>query len=260
MVNIDVIEVSFLSRQIILSQEAVEAGLWYVLSLRYQEEIDRELEQFPAEMIDYWQTKLQIDPQMKLKLAEVLTQECEVVKTQQTTDQEFGVEKEVYIFPSLEEVWPRIVLAHKRAHDHRETTIPAAVYERLRAQDITSRGVRSSQGMVRWPPTCQTITKRCGGSWNEALHNMGLMTSKRGRSRGSLKFTDEIYLRAGAEFLMHCKEIGKGSTVAYYCQWVARERRAGRIWPSAAAQRQLRGTWNHVMELADQMVKSKSFS
>ena len=152
------------------------------------------------------------------------------------------------------------MLAKKRAHDHQETTIPAAVYERLRTQDITSRGVRSSQGMVRWPPTCQTITKRCGGSWNEALHNMGLMTSKRGRSRGSLKFTDEIYLRAGAEFLMHCNEIGKGATVAYYCQWVARERRAGRVWPSAAAQRQLRGTWNHVMELADQMVKSKSFS
>ncbi|WP_299295768.1 multidrug transporter [uncultured Mobiluncus sp.] len=249
-----------MSRQIILSQEAVEAGLWYVLSLRYQDEIDRELKQFPADMIDYWATKLKINPRMETELAEVLAEEREVVKTQQTADKELGAEKENYIFPSLNEVWPRIVLAKKRAHDHRETTIPAAVYERLRTQDITSRGVHSSQGMVRWPPTCQTITKRCGGSWNEALHNMGLMTSKRGRSRGSLKFTDEIYLRAGAEFLMHCNEIGKAATVAYYCQWVARERRAGRIWPSAAAQRQLRGTWNHVMELADQMVKSKSFS
>ena len=249
-----------MSRQIILSQEAVEAGLWYVLSLRYQDEIDRELKQFPADMIDYWATRLKINPRMKTELAEVLAEEREVVKTQQTADKELGAEKENYIFPSLDEVWPRIVLAKKRAHDHRETTIPAAVYERLRTQDITSRGVHSSQGMVRWPPTCQTITKRCGGSWNEALHNMGLMTSKRGRSRGSLKFTDEIYLRAGAEFLMHCNEIGKATTVAYYCQWVARERRAGRIWPSAAAQRQLRGTWNHVMELADQMVKSKSFS
>ncbi|WP_296180125.1 multidrug transporter [uncultured Mobiluncus sp.] len=249
-----------MSRQIILSQEAVEAGLWYVLSLRYQDEIDRELKQFPAEMIDYWAAKLKINPRMETELAEVLAEEREVVKTQQTADKELGAEKENYIFPSLDEVWPRIVLAKKRAHDHRETTIPAAVYERLRTQDITSRGVHSSQGMVRWPPTCQTITKRCGGSWNEALHNMGLMTSKRGRSRGSLKFTDEIYLRAGAEFLMHCNEIGKAATVAYYCQWVARERRAGRIWPSAAAQRQLRGTWNHVMELANQMVKSKSFS
>lgn len=249
-----------MSRQIILSQEAVEAGLWYVLSLRYQDEIDRELKQFPADMIDYWAAKLKINSQMKTELAEVLAKECEVVKTQQAADKELGAEKENYIFPSIDEVWPRIVLAKKRAHDHQETTIPAAVYERLRTQDITSRGVHSSQGMVRWPPTCQTITKRCGGSWNEALHNMGLMTSKRGRSRGSLKFTDEIYLRAGAEFLMHCNEIGKGSTVAYYCQWVARERRAGRVWPSAAAQRQLRGTWNHVMELANQMVKSKSFS
>lgn len=249
-----------MSRQIILSQEAVEAGLWYVLSLRYQDEIDRELKQFPADMIDYWATKLKINPRMETELAEVLAEEREVVKTQQTADKELGAEKENYIFPSIDEVWPRIVLAKKRAHDHRETTIPAAVYERLRTQDITSRGVHSSQGMVRWPPTCQTITKRCGGSWNEALQNMGLMTSKRGRSRGSLKFTDEIYLRAGAEFLMHCSEIGKAATVAYYCQWVARERRAGRIWPSAAAQRQLRGTWNHVMELADQMVKSKSFS
>ena len=203
-----------MSRQIILSQEAVEAGLWYVLSLRYQDEIDRELKQFPAEMIDYWAAKLKINPRMETELAEVLAEEREVVKTQQTADKELGAEKENYIFPSLDEVWPRIVLAKKRAHDHRETTIPAAVYERLRTQDITSRGVHSSQGMVRWPPTCQTITKRCGGSWNEALHNMGLMTSKRGRSRGSLKFTDEIYLRAGAEFLMHCNEIGKAATLS----------------------------------------------
>lgn len=249
-----------MSRQIILSQEAVKAGLWYVLSLRYQDEIDRDLKQMPADMIDYWAAKLKINPQMKTELAEVLEAEAEVVRNQQIADREIGAEKENYIIPTIDMIWPRIVMAKKRSRDHRETTIPAAVYERLRTQDITGRGVHSSQGMVRWPPTCQTITKRCGGSWNEALKNMGLMTSKRGRSRGSLKFTSEVYLQAGAEFLMHCRQVGKTATVAYYCQWVARERRAGRVWPSAAAQRQLRGTWNHVMELADQMVRTRSFS
>ena len=249
-----------MSRQIILSQDAVEAGLWYVLSLRYQDEIEREMQQMPADMVDYWAAKLKLSPTMRDELSEVLAEETEVVRNQKAADKEMGAVKDTYVFPTIDEIWPRIVMAKKHANDHKGVTIPAAVYERLRTSDITGRGVQSSQGMVRWPPTCQTITKRCGGSWNNALKNMGLMTSKRGRSRGSLKFSDEVYLRAGAEFLAHCNESGKTATVAYYCQWVARERRAGRIWPSAAAQRQIRGTWNHVIELAEKMVKTKSFS
>lgn len=247
-----------MSRQIILSQEVVEAGLWYVVSLRYDEEILREMKNSTPDYVSYLTTKFQNGPQMKADLEEVLADEAKVVKEQQLADREADAEKQRYIFPSIEDVWPRIVFAKKLAQDRPETTIPAAVYEQLRAKDITSRGVHSSQGMVRWPPTCQTITKRCGGSWNEALRSFGLMTSKRGRARGALKFKGEIYLQASVEFLNHCRQVGKSTTVAYYCQWVARERREGRIWPSAAAQRQLRGTWNHVVELAEEFVKMKS--
>ncbi|EFM47127.1 hypothetical protein [Mobiluncus mulieris] len=249
-----------MSRQIILSQGAVEAGLWYVLSLRYDEEITREMQQTPPDMIDYWSHKLKIDPQMKEDLAVVLQEEVQVVRNQRKADQSLGAEKSHYIYPQFDQIWKRIVLIKKRAKERPETTIPAAVYEQLRMKEITSRGVRSSQGMVRWPPTCQTITKRCGGSWNNALENMGLMTSKRGRARGSLKFSDEKYLQASVEFILHCQQVDRATTVAYYCQWVARERRSGRIWPSAAAQRQLRGTWNHVMELGQKIVQNKTLS
>ncbi|MCI6584227.1 MAG: multidrug transporter [Mobiluncus porci] len=249
-----------MSRQIILTQGAVEAGLWYVLSLRYDEEIVREIKQTPPDMIEYLSRKLKLDPQMKVDLAEVLEEEVQVVKEQRLADRELGAEKKQYLYPTLDEIWPRIVLAKKRSVERPTTTIPAAVYERLRTKAITSRGVYSSQGMVRWPPTCQTITKRCGGSWNKALENMGLMTSKRGRARGSLKFSDETYLQASVEFIKHCREVDRATTVAYYCQWVARERRKGNIWPSAAAQRQLRGTWNRVVELGTEMIKGKMLS
>lgn len=246
-----------MSRQIILSQKVVEAGLWYVLSLRYNEEITEEMRQTPPDKVDYWSHKLKIDSQMKEELLKVLDEEAQVVKDQHKADKERGTEKSSYVYPHLEEIWPRIVLAKKRAQEHPQTTIPAAVYEQLRMKEITSRGVHSSQGMVRWPPTCQTITKRCGGSWNCALESLGLMTSKRGRARGSLKFNDEKYLQASVEFIKHCLEIERATTVSYYCQWVARERRCGRIWPSAAAQRQLRGTWNHVLELGNDLLKNK---
>lgn len=249
-----------MSRQVILSKLAVEAGLWYVISLRYDNEISSEMQKMSADMVDYWAGKLKIPPQMKTDLAAVLEDEAAAVDAQRAQDIQVGAEKTQYQVLSLDEVWPRIVLAQRRAHEVKGTTIPAAVYERLRSQDITARGVQSSQGMVRWPPTCQTVTKRCGGSWNSALHCMGLTTSKRGRGRGPLKFTPETYLRAATEFLQHCQTVGKANTVAYYCQWVMRERREGRTWPSAAAQRQLKGTWNNVMDQAHSALARKALS
>lgn len=246
-----------MSRQIILSQEVVEAGLWYILSLRYDEEISRELQKTPVDVIDMLQGKFKLSSKMKEDLEAVLEDEANVVRIQQVSDRLVGAEKSHYVIPCLEDVWPRIVLARKRAIEKPETTIPAAIYERLRTKDITERGVNSSQGMVRWPPTCQTITKRCGGTWNQALENLGLATSKRGRACGSLKFSDEIYLKAALEFVNHCHLTEKSTTVAYYSQWVARERRAGRNWPSAAAQRQMRGTWNQVIEKAEKIARSK---
>ena len=114
-----------MSRQIILSQEVVEAGLWYILSLRYDEEISRELQKTPVDVIDMLQGKFKLSSKMKEDLEAVLEDEANVVRIQQVSDRLVGAEKSHYVIPRLEDVWPRIVLARKRAIEKPETTIPA---------------------------------------------------------------------------------------------------------------------------------------
>lgn len=228
-----------MARQPMFSELAVEAGLWFILASVNTDLIADDLEKYPtAQSIAGLEKSVGIDPQMKADVQELLKTEVEEVYTSN------GVER-------FDDIWVRIVLGKKLAQDHPNITIASALYERTRKNLMKSRGSYSAQGLSRWPATCQTLTKRFEGSWNGALQRFGLGTATRGRARGCLKYTPHSYLEAAVTYVKYCRSVGKTPTVNYYVQWVAWERKNGRDWPSAAAQRQAHGTWSQVMAKAE---------
>jgi hypothetical protein len=84
--------------------------------------------------------------------------------------------------------------------------------------------------------------KRFGG-WNEALEAMGIGTTKRGRSKGLLKFAREDYDDAVSDFCFHATAAETNATYAAYDAWVKQELAAGRSRPAGASVRNIYGTW-----------------
>lgn len=117
-------------------------------------------------------------------------------------------------------------------------------YEEVRREVLDELDRVFVQGMIPWPPTCQTVMKRLGGNyWAEALKNIGLTPDKRGRERGLLKFTENEYYSAIVDFLDQANATGQIETIDAYGAWVESEGRAGRRRPAAASVRQRYGSW-----------------
>ncbi|MDO5672731.1 MAG: hypothetical protein Q4G30_07750 [Actinomycetaceae bacterium] len=157
------------------------------------------------------------------------------------------LDKDPFQNPQVREIWQQILVGKYWITQHPRTTISAKRYEYLRSQVIAQRETQSGKGEFRWPTTCQTVSKRFGGAWNEALKHFGMQTTLKGRARGALKFSMQDYHDAGCEFLRHCRSQRLEPTVSYYSQWV-KDQSPERSWPSAAAQRQIRGLWSTVID------------
>ena len=84
--------------------------------------------------------------------------------------------------------------------------------------------------------------KRFGG-WNEALEEMGIGTTKQGRSKGLLKFTREDYDDAVRDYCFSALAAETKATFAGYDVWVKEEIADGRERPSGASVRNIYGTW-----------------
>lgn len=117
-------------------------------------------------------------------------------------------------------------------------TITKAAYEMWRDTWL-ARFPKSDS--LPWPPTAQTVMKRLGGGyWSDALRDVGLLPSERGRSRGALVFTEENeYETAMSEFLTTSASEDRPVSMAEYDRWAV-----GRVVPSAAAVRTHFGGWN----------------
>lgn len=129
-----------------------------------------------------------------------------------------------------------IMIANARAYavDNRAVTISRKRYDEIRREVLDDLGLVSAQGIMPWPPTCQTVLKRLGGGyWREALQNIGLVPDERGRERGLLRFTEDDYDNAVVDFLARANVTGIAQTRGAYRDWVESEDRAGRRRPSA---------------------------
>lgn len=238
-----------MAKQPLFSDLAVEAGLWYIVALDKSGEIeaDATLEERNLEAMA---EDLGLSNEMREDLAGIVERQNQRVALQREADIEAGLPQRQYKQPEIAQVWRQVILGRHWVANNPSMTISSARYEQLRIREVEASGIKFSQGISSWPSTCQTVMKRFGGSWNEALQRFGLTTATRGRNRGALKFSSADYRQAAVSFLQHCRDVGKNHTVTYYTMWVNAERRRGRSWPSAAAQRQVRGTWTAVMNEA----------
>lgn len=96
-----------------------------------------------------------------------------------------------------------------------------------------------------WPPTKQTIMKRLGNSyWDDAMVSLGLIPSaRRGRPRGTLKYSTADYEAAVRDYLGYCQAHSTNPTVEGFEQWVQLEKAAGRQRPSSMSVRNVFGGW-----------------
>lgn len=125
-----------------------------------------------------------------------------------------------------------------------DLTISKQAYDAERRIAVDDLGLESGRGLRAWPPTSQTIMKRLGGGyWKDALVELGVSVSARGRSRGLLRFDESDYSGAMREFIQHCADIAGPDTFEAYEVWVGREDRAGRQRPSGPAMRNFYGSW-----------------
>ena len=119
-------------------------------------------------------------------------------------------------------------------------TLTAKKYDAERAKLVASLGVVSDRGIIPWPPTSQTVSKRSNGYWNDALASLGINV-KTGRQRGTVKFTDADYDHAMETFAQWAKKKRMSTSVASYNEWI-KDVGTGK-YPSSAAIRQHFGTW-----------------
>lgn len=132
--------------------------------------------------------------------------------------------------------------AQKHLASYPTSSITGKRYQELRDELVIALGLVSRQGAFPWPPTRQTVTKRFGG-WNEALEAMGVGTTTQGRPKGLLKFTRDDYDDAVRDFCFSSTAAQTNATYAAYDVWVKQELVAGRERPSGASIRNIYGTW-----------------
>lgn len=126
-------------------------------------------------------------------------------------------------------------------------TMTAKQYDEARAKIVDNPSAKSGENTpaFAWPPTSQTVTKRFGGYWNDALSAAGFAV-RRGRKRGSLKFTDQDYQTAMREYVLWSRGAGKKPHFGGYSEWLEDTGNQG-LFPSGAAIRQHYGSWSQAL-------------
>lgn len=151
---------------------------------------------------------------------------------------------EKFIEPALK----RIAAAQAAIAANSSMTLTANQYEKYRKELIKAGGLNVRHGVLVWPPTSQTIIKRSGGYWNDALSSIGLNVHS-GRKRGGLRFTEKSYISALRSFAVWCARNSVSPSYKAYTQWVAKTDRKGKV-PSGAAIRQRYGSWSEATKAA----------
>lgn len=148
------------------------------------------------------------------------------------------------VVPALE----RIAAAQDAIAENPSMTLTASQYEKSRKWLIDAGSLTTKRGALVWPPTSQTIIKRFGGYWNEALSSIGLGV-RSGRKRGGLRFTEKNYISALRSFANWCARNSVSPSYKAYTQWVAQTGKKGKV-PSGAAIRQRYGSWSEATKAA----------
>lgn len=146
--------------------------------------------------------------------------------------------------PALE----RIAAAQAAISADSSMTLTASQYEKSRKELFDIGSLNPARGSLVWPPTSQTIIKRFGGYWNEALASIGLNV-RSGRKRGGLRFTEKSYISALRAFAAWCARNSVSPSYKAYTQWVSKTNKKGKV-PSGAAIRQRYGSWREATQAA----------
>ncbi|MEU6412171.1 hypothetical protein [Microbispora sp. NPDC046933] len=135
--------------------------------------------------------------------------------------------------------------------DNSDVTITRKRYDELRLRVLSEWALPAAGKTAVWPPTGLTVMKRLGGGyWADALRNIGLHPSSKGRSRGLLKYREEDYESALSDYFDYSKAHGHVPSVDGYERWVEFEGRAGYDRPSWGAVRLRYKTWANVLRAA----------
>lgn len=199
----------------IFSDEAIAAGVWYLLGseLGLTPDLERAAADLPLALI----------AELRSVLAEAALEPEHIATI-------LGV----------------VAAAQAHVEAHPDATITGKRYGTLREELVTVMGMESRKGATPWPPTRQTVQKRFGG-WNDGLAAIGLGTASRGRPKGLLKFTEEGYYQAVRDFV---NDPCVPNTVEGYHRWTVLESGEGRIRPSVSSLRNFLGTWGDVLRSA----------
>ncbi|MBR5950736.1 MAG: hypothetical protein IKZ87_04805, partial [Actinomycetaceae bacterium] len=127
-------------------------------------------------------------------------------------------------------------------------TLTANQYETARKKILKAGAIKTKRASLIWPPTSQTIIKRFGGYWNEALESIGVNVHS-GRKRGGLRFTEKSYISALRSFASWCARNSVSPSYKAYTQWVTKTDKKGKV-PSGAAIRQHYGSWSEATKAA----------
>lgn len=125
-----------------------------------------------------------------------------------------------------------------------ELSLAHEAYEEIRAGIWSEEGWSGAKNRY-WPPTKQTVMKRLGDSyWDDAMQVMGFVVSpRRGRPRGHLKYTEFDYEAAMRDFLAHCAASSEKDTFQNFEDWLVAEKQRGRTRPSGVSVRNKFGGW-----------------
>lgn len=124
-------------------------------------------------------------------------------------------------------------------------------YERTRSEMLTAWGAASRKGVILWPPTSQTVSKRLGdGSWSKALASLGLEVAPIGRTRGASTYSDSQFLAALHGFIAECEAGDLNPTYLRYVEWAKTRRGTQEPVPAAATMRQHFGSWGNALAYA----------
>ncbi len=148
-------------------------------------------------------------------------------------------------------VLTRIQQARAQLAEHPESTLGGTEYDKVREELVKEFNLVIARGTTAWPPTRQTVSDRFGG-WNEAVSAAGFRTSKLGRARGLLKFSEADYRAVIAAYLADMGRHGQNPSFASFTAWSKEQKTAGKKYPSPAAVRDFFGGWSAALRSAEQ--------
>lgn len=133
-----------------------------------------------------------------------------------------------------------------------DRALSVARYDAARREYLQQHGEASRAGVAVWPPTSQTLMKQLGdGSWAQAMASLGLEVAQ-GRARGAGRFDDAAYRATVRNFLDAVAVAGSGASASFaaFTAWLAEQKAAGQVHPSAAAVRKHFGSWEEAKTAA----------